>query len=169
MSATMPAPPVTLDNCDREPIHIPGLVQSHGALIAFDMQGVTTHASANLRELLGPTVPAVGDALAAEHFDADAEVHEMLREALAAERQDFAGQAANAEVRLAGRLFDMIVHRSGNRIVAEFELQPAASDEVNEFASRRIAPWTSSSGRVRSRRYCGWPCRPRGSSPASTA
>lgn len=28
--------PVTLANCDSEPIHIPGLVQPHGALFAFD-------------------------------------------------------------------------------------------------------------------------------------
>lgn len=25
---------VTVDNCHREPIHIPGLIQEHGALIA---------------------------------------------------------------------------------------------------------------------------------------
>ena len=27
---------VSLDNCDREPIHIPGSIQPHGALLAFD-------------------------------------------------------------------------------------------------------------------------------------
>ena len=128
------APPVTLDNCDREPIHIPGLVQAHGALVAFDAQGTTTHVSANLRDLLGPSVPGIGEALSAAHFEADADVHALLSEAQMAERQDFAGQAANAEVQLAGRLFDVIVHRSGPLVVAEFELQPAASDEVNEFA-----------------------------------
>ena len=39
--------PVDLSNCDREPIHIPGLVQPHGALLAFDAQGRATHVSAN--------------------------------------------------------------------------------------------------------------------------
>ncbi|MBC7939705.1 MAG: GAF domain-containing protein [Chitinophagaceae bacterium] len=40
----------TLENCDREPIHIPGSIQPHGALIAFDPgTGTVLHASTNLR------------------------------------------------------------------------------------------------------------------------
>jgi PAS fold len=27
---------VTVENCAREPIHVPGLIQPHGALVAFD-------------------------------------------------------------------------------------------------------------------------------------
>jgi len=39
---------VTLENCESEPIHIPGLVQPHGALIAFDASTLTvTRLSAN--------------------------------------------------------------------------------------------------------------------------
>ena len=30
---------VTLENCDREPIHIPRSIQSHGALVALDRLG----------------------------------------------------------------------------------------------------------------------------------
>jgi light-regulated signal transduction histidine kinase (bacteriophytochrome) len=30
-----------LTNCDREPIHIPGQIQAHGALLAFDLQSLT--------------------------------------------------------------------------------------------------------------------------------
>ena len=40
---------VTLDNCDREPIHIPGSIQPHGALAAFDADtGIVLRASTNL-------------------------------------------------------------------------------------------------------------------------
>lgn len=44
---------VTLDNCAREPIHLPGQIQPHGALVAFDPATETVlHASTNLGELL---------------------------------------------------------------------------------------------------------------------
>ncbi|RYF50153.1 MAG: hypothetical protein EOO38_06300, partial [Cytophagaceae bacterium] len=43
---------VNLDNCDKEPIHVPGLIQPHGALIAFDAQGRLTHVSCNAATML---------------------------------------------------------------------------------------------------------------------
>ena len=125
---------VTLENCAREPIHIPGLVQSHGAMFAIDAQGVVTHASANARALLGDTAPAAGDTLLSTHFGADATVHEMLAEAQADDHAGTEGHAASAEVELAGRLFDLIVHRTAGIVILEFELQPATRDEVAGFA-----------------------------------
>lgn len=44
---------MTLDNCDKEPIHIPGAIQRHGALVAINDDGVITHVSANAPEVLG--------------------------------------------------------------------------------------------------------------------
>ncbi|MFI4876515.1 MAG: hypothetical protein ACIALR_14295, partial [Blastopirellula sp. JB062] len=32
---------IDLHNCDREPIHIPGTIQPHGILLAFDAQSLT--------------------------------------------------------------------------------------------------------------------------------
>jgi light-regulated signal transduction histidine kinase (bacteriophytochrome) len=58
---------VTTANCDREPIHIPGSIQPHGALVAFDpSSGTVLHASTNLDRWLpvGP-LPARGRSLAA--------------------------------------------------------------------------------------------------------
>jgi light-regulated signal transduction histidine kinase (bacteriophytochrome) len=59
------ATPVTLENCDREPIHIPGSIQPHGALIAFEPKsGQVLHASANLgRWLAAVGGPASGQTL----------------------------------------------------------------------------------------------------------
>jgi chemotaxis family two-component system sensor kinase Cph1 len=39
--------PVDLTNCDREPIHIPGKIQSHGFLIVIDQQDIIQFISAN--------------------------------------------------------------------------------------------------------------------------
>lgn len=47
---------VDLTDCDREPIHIPGAIQPHGALIAVTEPGlVTTIVSANVGDVLGVT------------------------------------------------------------------------------------------------------------------
>ncbi|ACK50960.1 multi-sensor signal transduction histidine kinase [Methylocella silvestris BL2] len=43
-----------LSNCDREPIHIPGSIQPHGALLALDADSLTVaQAGGNTRQLLG--------------------------------------------------------------------------------------------------------------------
>lgn len=44
---------VTIDNCDKEQIHIPGSVQSFGALIGFDSQHLITRVSENIESLIG--------------------------------------------------------------------------------------------------------------------
>ena len=44
---------VDLTNCDREPIHIPGSIQPHGALLAFMPDGALAVRSANATAMLG--------------------------------------------------------------------------------------------------------------------
>ena len=44
----------SLQSCESEPIRIPGAIQAHGYLIAFDeAEGLIKHASRNLPELFG--------------------------------------------------------------------------------------------------------------------
>ena len=47
---------VDLDNCHREPIHVPGYIQPHGLLFALDFQGRLTHVSRGAQAAL-PTLP----------------------------------------------------------------------------------------------------------------
>jgi diguanylate cyclase (GGDEF)-like protein len=56
-----------LSLCDSEPIHIPGAIQPHGALIALLAEGlIVTHASANLAAILGrPVAEILGRPLSA--------------------------------------------------------------------------------------------------------
>lgn len=132
MSTTQaPNEPVTLDNCDREPIHIPGLVQSHGALLAFDKLWRVTHASANAALLLDVPIPEVGESLAPSHFGGHADVHALLK----ATREDVEAQPQACETVLGEKVFDVITHRMGDCVVIEFELRPASrQDEVGDFA-----------------------------------
>jgi diguanylate cyclase (GGDEF)-like protein/PAS domain S-box-containing protein len=53
-----PAPDMSF--CEQEPIHIPGAIQPHGALLAALAEGLlVTHASANLAAILGRPAKAV--------------------------------------------------------------------------------------------------------------
>ena len=52
--------PIDLDNCAREPIHIPGSIQPRGVLAVVDEHDFTVrHVSANVAELLDRPVDAV--------------------------------------------------------------------------------------------------------------
>ena len=49
-----PGEPVDLNNCEREPIHVPGAIQPHGVLLACRGESLLlTQASANATAVLG--------------------------------------------------------------------------------------------------------------------
>lgn len=48
---------VNLSNCDLEPIHIPGKIQSHGFLIATDNSGIIRFISENINDFIPGTFP----------------------------------------------------------------------------------------------------------------
>lgn len=134
MSVTSSAPgKVNLDNCDREPIHIPGAIQPHGVLLAFSPDGVLAAASTNAAALLGEAVPALGERLSASHFGGDPQVREVVARAVASE-QDAGAAPLQHEVTLSGRPFDLLVHRSGGLAVAEFEPRGEGDDQPATFA-----------------------------------
>ncbi|MCR6688832.1 SpoIIE family protein phosphatase [Cellulomonas sp.] len=57
VSLLAPGEPVDLDNCAREPIHVPGSVQPHGVLLAVSEPDFTVeHVSQNVVDLLGVQV-----------------------------------------------------------------------------------------------------------------
>ena len=124
--------PVNLDHCDREPIHIPGHIQGHGALLAFDGAGVLRHASGNAGELLAVPLPMLGERVAPSHFDADGVVLAAIAGELAA-APDPGALPRQHDVTLAGRGFHLLLHRSGESLVAEIEPQ-AAGGAPQDFA-----------------------------------
>lgn len=133
MSATLVPPTVNLDNCDREPIHIPGAIQSHGALLAVAPDGTLRWVSAGAADLLGVALPALDERLAEGHLGGDAEVQVALAGALEAGEEGM--PPLQHEVTLGGRAFDLSVHRSGGLAVAEFEARRPGM-EPGAFAIR---------------------------------
>lgn len=130
--AVPPPSAPTLDNCDREPIHIPGSIQSHGALLAIDAARTVRFASANTAALIGfSTRP--GDMIDAGRTDVDTRLLVLVDEGLDA----LAGRGElpmPAELTLQGRSFDVVLHVSGALLVVEFEPREHSEGELAGFA-----------------------------------
>lgn len=118
---------VNLTNCDREPIHIPGSIQPHGALIACDPMATTIlRHSANAAGMLGISPNLNG-----------ADLNDVLGPRVAHEIRSALTRARGgpkAASILACRLdngvvVDMAVHLFKANAIIEFEL---AGDTINE-------------------------------------
>jgi chemotaxis family two-component system sensor kinase Cph1 len=131
LPAPVPPTPTTLENCDREPIHVPGSIQPHGTLLAFDRLGRLTHASANAAALFG-TVPALGRTLA--HTLGSPELDATLRELLVAAAAGEDVEKRSLETAIGGRTVDAVLHAWEGRVVCEFEARPVDDASVARFA-----------------------------------
>jgi len=128
----LPAAPVGLDNCADEPIHIPGLIQPHGALLAFAPDGTLRAWSANVPELLG-FAPALG--LPYGQLPLEKDVADQLRACL----DEGADSPTGIETTANGHTFDCVVHGNGTHAIAEFELRHMAADALAAFALKAHA------------------------------
>lgn len=111
--------PLTLDNCASEPIHTPGHTQPHGTLFAFDQQGVLRYRSANAASLLGESIPALGEALAASHFLGDESLHELIFSVRSSADSDVIPHVL--EIYNEQGAFNVVAHRTVTGFICEFE------------------------------------------------
>ncbi len=117
-----------LRQCESEPIHVPGSIQPHGALLALHGPSLRiTQATASCEAVLGR---AAGEVLEVELSTAfDASLAEAVLDALARHRAQpdgpasFAWSSPSGDVALAG-----YVHEVAPLVV--LELEPAAADGV---------------------------------------
>jgi len=111
---------ITLTNCDREPIHLPGLIQPYGFLLCLDEHTRrVVQASANTQELLGiPAAELLGNDLS-----------RLLGAARLAELEPVLG-TLTTQARLLGTrldhvpgqpLYKLILHRHDQLLWLEFE------------------------------------------------
>jgi chemotaxis family two-component system sensor kinase Cph1 len=127
MSTAVPA--ADLSNCDREPIHIPGSIQPHGALLAFMPDGGLALRSANAGAMLGE-LPAPGERLDERHLSA------LMRAEIGSALQAFDSVLGSLSAELHKRCFDVIMHQADGLLVVEFEEREAATDKLETFALR---------------------------------
>lgn len=124
---------LTLDNCAQEPIHTPGLIQPHGALLAFSDAGKLLFASANVQSVLG-TAPKMGDRWQDQSLDA------VVLDRIGAWFSDSAKTFAAFSVAINNKTFDMVGHRNdANRLIVEFESTRETLSEVLASADTSFA------------------------------
>ena len=128
-------PPVTLANCDQEPIHIPGLIQPHGVLLALDLADCVVHASANLPFWFGAAAPALGETLLPAHFEGRQQVHQLIAMARDAELDGGQVVVQHAVIDMAGQVFDVFAHRHRSAVIVEFERRAAAPEQEADVAT----------------------------------
>lgn len=125
---------VDLLNCADEPIHLPGSIQPHGALLFFNADGALEGWSANAPALLG-LAPEPGASYAALALPPAA--LELLLDYIGPGEPEVT--PSMVPVRIGDMDFDCIVHAAFGRVIAEFERREAGADEVAQFALRAHA------------------------------
>jgi chemotaxis family two-component system sensor kinase Cph1 len=123
------APP-TLQNCADEPIHVPGTIQPHGAMLVFGAGGLLEAWSENAIAMLH-LLPRLGQTVQQVSLPAPVLVLvEACLDAIAS------GEAfpLSREVDFGTNRFDCIVHAHDGRVLVEFEQREAALDTLVVFA-----------------------------------
>lgn len=120
---------VDLLNCADEPIHIPGSIQPHGALLFFTAGGTLEGWSANAPALLGIELE-LGAPYASLTLPPAA--LELLVDYIGPGEPEATPSMVPVAVGEAD--FDCIVHAALGRVTAEFERREVGADEVAQFA-----------------------------------
>ncbi|HEY0963717.1 MAG TPA: ATP-binding protein [Pseudomonadales bacterium] len=112
-----------LEECAKEPIHIPGSIQPHGFLVIFDpATTVIENCSANVDDFLSmPSADVLGKTLE-QVFGAD-----TARTILSATTKEGLEPLESSAVRIGSMLYDAVASRSGEKTLVEFEPQPPGS------------------------------------------
>jgi chemotaxis family two-component system sensor kinase Cph1 len=126
--AASPSTPVTLANCEDEPIHLPGGIQPHGALLALDGNGRVLSRSANFAAHLG--FDATPGTLLAETAMSGT-VIKMLAEGLEAD----ASWIDSTQMQHDDTIFDVIGHVHHRVYYLEFEPQQSGGASFSQLAS----------------------------------
>jgi light-regulated signal transduction histidine kinase (bacteriophytochrome) len=121
---------VDLQNCADEPIHIPGSIQPHGALLFLSNAGLLEGWSANIATVTD-IEPALGLPFAA--LGLPTAVIELIQECLSTmDGGEAPGSVAALSIR--DREYDCVVHAHMHRVLVEFEAREVSMEEVAQFA-----------------------------------
>ncbi|MEO8705240.1 MAG: ATP-binding protein, partial [Kofleriaceae bacterium] len=130
----MVSTPIDLSQCDREPVHIPGVIQPHGLFFVLDPEGLTILcASENTECLIGiAAADLVGRSIASIASLVDGTA------LAAALREDDLEQYNPRALRFssASAAFEAIAHRHDGRLILECEPAVDESLDASHFYNR---------------------------------
>jgi light-regulated signal transduction histidine kinase (bacteriophytochrome) len=131
----LPAADVDLTHCDREPIHIPGAILPHGAMLVLDPSGLEVlQAAGDCNRLLGVSAQELLGRSADTLFRADQ--IERIRALTTALDLKKPRHLLDPLLRIKADFpLDVSLHRSGGTLVLEFE----AADTADRFAADPLA------------------------------
>jgi len=123
---------INLTNCDREPIHQLGCVQSMGFLLSISTDWIVVRASENVLQFLSrPFGDMIGAPL---HNFINAEALHLIRNLVTVLRgKDSVERSFGVQLQIDGPLFDVAVHMMGTQIIIECE-PSEAQDEMNSLS-----------------------------------
>lgn len=112
--------PSNLNNCDREPIHQLGAVQSIGFLMVISADWCIVRASENIVGFLGRPWGDLLGVLLGDVINAEA-VHAIRNLVASLRAPDSVGRAFGVQLQDDGPLFDVAVHLVNDKVVVECE------------------------------------------------
>jgi two-component system, chemotaxis family, sensor kinase Cph1 len=123
---------VDLTNCEREPIHIPGLIQPHGVLLVLqELDLEIIQVSNNTFELLGnDPQDLLGKQLS--EFIAPQQIN-SIRQCLGADFEHVNPLDISIQVKTKSISFDGIIHRQDGVGVVILELEPKQTEQKTDF------------------------------------
>ncbi|MDN3581647.1 ATP-binding protein [Mucilaginibacter flavus] len=135
---------VDLTNCDREPIHIPGKIQSHGFLVAVNSKTyVISYISKNIeqyvdviaQDMLGKPITELERYL--ELADDSTHLTQLLNLAKASKTDDVINPLA---INVKGAGYNLILSKSNDELIMEFETTDSDLDlDVQKSIGRSVA------------------------------
>ena len=136
---TVHLPPDALDECAREPIHIPGAIQPHGALIALTVPGFeVTHASRNIDAVLGLPEGSISIGKDLRQFFARGIIHDLGNTLQAAAIARVPERLLGVAVVEGATRVDVIAHATADGAICEFlPVEATTSGRVDSSALLR--------------------------------
>lgn len=122
---------VNLQNCDQEPIHLAGAIQSYGALLAFGLDGTLQYCSENAADFLG-NIPMLGQALQPHHLEKLPDAASVISDYLSSQKS-----TRVCHIHAPHGVFELMLHvAAGSMVVAEIEPVLTGSDDHVFFSTQ---------------------------------
>lgn len=133
---------VDLNNCDIEPIHIPGRIQSHGFLIVIDQNQIIRFHSENIFDYLKlPGIELLGQPISTiEPIIGKNEPPNFINQLIVFGKTNGFDQTNPFQTDIQGRPFHLIISPSDNCFLLEFE--PSESDltlDIQKMVGKSIS------------------------------